>query len=366
MHIRLIFFKITKGPQLRGPFVFILELTSHIIDDLKIIVCINKEDLDMYIAIEMKKLLEEKATVDAKAMANVPLKVFCKPEDPMNVADHMWLNELKAIEYKDAMRSGNEVLDAGMTAGTLLGENSDGVYVTDLETLLLSGNASNGKVTVTFANSLKDAFEAYKKAEKVPVRRTRKPKAEVAPVTPDESMQKPFEKTETVSDEDIPAASTATTSDGANSFPMPEPQQDRSETGIETEETAQIANNNVEEPPFSFQDIPNEGNMKQETTFPLKDQHDRSHARRFDESGVPDGPEYDQFKKAAISCGISSANVPYALAAMQVSDTVEDLLHSLVMVFCDYKSEAYTVNDTLKRHFNELKPLADQVEPFEI
>ena len=319
----------------------------------------------MYIAIEMKKLLEEKATVDSKVMANVPLKVFCKPEDPMSVADHMWLNELKGIEYKDAMRSGNEVLDAGMTAGTLLGENSDGVYVTDLETLLLSGNASNGKVTVTFANSLKDAFEAYKKAEKVPVRRTRKPKAEVSPVTPDESMQKPFEKVETVSDEDIPVTPTVTASDG-NPFPMPEPQQESSKTTIETEKTEQTPNDNTEENPFSGPEVAMEENVTKETTYPLKDQHDRSHARRFDESGVPDGPEYEQFKKAAISCGVSAANVPYALTAMQVSDTVEDLLHSLVVVFSNYKSEAYTVNDTLKRHFSELKPLADQVEPFEI
>lgn len=301
----------------------------------------------MYIAIEMKKLLEEKATVDAKTMANVPLRVFCKSEDSMCVADHMWLNELKAIEYKDAMRSGNEVLDAGMTAGTLLGENSDGVYVTNLETLLLSGNATNGKITVSFVGSLKDAMDIYKKSEKSLVRRPRKSKTETTLLT---SVQKPVDKTEELLEDNVITDA---------SFPMPEPQQESEESNDVVATVPVVDDNN----PFSET---NTSEVTPETQFPLKDQHDRSMVRNFDESGFPEGPEYEQFKKSAISHGVSSANVAFALTALQMSDTVEDLLHSLVVVYGECKTEAYVVYDGLKNYFSELKLLADQVIPFEI
>ena len=325
----------------------------------------------MYIAIELGKLLNEKATADTKAMENVALKVFCKPEDPMSVADHMWLNELKGIEYKDAMRSGNEVLDAGMTAGTLLGEPTDGIYVTDLETLLMSGTASNGKCTVSFANGLKDAMEMYKKSEKAPVKRTRRTKAEMAATRQEDANEA---TTETAPMQNNVVEEPTVTETASVPFPMPAPQ-NVDDTPVE-ENTTAVENTTTVDGTMAT-DTENTADTPAEveqphvqetpaTPFPLKNQHDRFNALKFEQNEMPEGPEFDQFKKLAIQHGVSNANVTYALTALQISDGADDLLHSLVSVYGNYKTEAYTVFNQIKGAFAELKTAADQVVPFDI
>ena len=98
----------------------------------------------MYIALALEKLLKEKD--EAKKLAGAPLKALCQMEDSLSVADHIWLSGagLK-LEYVSFVKTGNPILDNGLIAGSLSALATDGILITDDETLLNTGRVENGK-----------------------------------------------------------------------------------------------------------------------------------------------------------------------------------------------------------------------------
>lgn len=119
----------------------------------------------MYIAIALKKLLEDKEV--SKKLAGIPVKAICQMNDTISVADHIWLEDANLkMEYMNFKKTGNPVLDNGMIAGALSAISTDGVLVTDDETLLRTEKIEYAKGSLVFAESLKDSIDAYKASEK--------------------------------------------------------------------------------------------------------------------------------------------------------------------------------------------------------
>lgn len=331
----------------------------------------------MFIAIELEKLLKEK---EDKKMDGVAVKAICQETDTMTVQDHIWLNSAAMkLEFMDAIRTGNTDLDAGMTAGILLGQNTDGILVTDSQILIGSESANNDKCSIQFVPGLKEALALYRKKMGEKPEKKRKPRkaAEELPAarpsTDPDVVLPGTPETEEEHTVDLPVEekveTTANEAPTAAEFPMPSPEETPA-APVESTEIPPAPTESVEdEQPWVPDDFAATAVIPPTTPAPqfsLKDQKHRENALKFDEGQVPEGPEFEQWKKLAISNGIANAYVLYGLTAFQISDTADDLMHSLVKVFGGFQTEARTIYDQTKEHFAELKNAADQVAAFDV
>lgn len=333
----------------------------------------------MYIALALEKLLNEKD--EAKKLAGVPLKALCQMEDSLSVADHIWLSGagLK-LEYVNFVKTGNPILDNGLIAGSLSALTVDGVLVTDDETLLNTGRVENGKYSLLFAGSIKDALEAYKKSGKkqTSVRKSRKEKEVVKPAT---TMEPEVQTAATT--EAVPEQKTV----------VPEPEQSQGETGntdgafmnapeeevvhgagmepdnamqeVVTKEVATDAADNTDtDGTGDFGQTQNEAETSAQIVY---DQTDRTNARVYPdefEGGGIEGEAYEAFKKMATEYGAKHAMVPYILTVFQITDSADTFYYRLNEVISN-SNEANDIFLSLGEHYDELKELADKVEPID-
>lgn len=331
----------------------------------------------MYIALALEKLLNEKD--EAKKLAGVPLKVLCQMEDSLSVANHIWLSGagLK-LEYVNFVKTGNPILDNGLIAGSLSALTVDGVLVTDDETLLNTGRVENGKYSLLFAGNIKDALETYKKSGKkqTSVRKSRKEKEVVKPAATTEPEVKATVTTATTPEQKtiVPEQKLDETGNSDASFMNAPEEEVVHGTGMEPDNAMQeVVTKEVVTDTADNTDTDGAGDFDQtqdtvETTAQIVyDQTDRVNARVYPdefEGGGIEGEAYEAFKKMATEYGAKHAMVPYILTVFQITDSADTFYYRLNEVISN-SNEANDIFLSLGEHYDELKELADKVEPID-
>lgn len=330
----------------------------------------------MYIALALEKLLKEKD--EAKKLAGAPLKALCQMEDSLSVADHIWLSGagLK-LEYVSFVKTGNPILDNGLIAGSLSALATDGILITDDETLLNTGRVENGKYSLLFAGSIKDALEAYKKSGKkqASVRKSRKEKETVKPATVTEPETRNTEATVTMEQKTVaPEQRTDETNHPDDAF-MNAPEEevvhgtdmepDNAMQEVATKEVLTDSTDNTDADEST--DFGQTQDAAETTAQIVYDQTDRVNARvypdDFDGGGI-EGEAYEAFKKLATEYGAKHAMVPYILTVFQITDSADTFYYRLNEVISN-SNEANDIFLSLGEHYDELKELADKVEPID-
>ena len=83
----------------------------------------------------------------------------------------------------------------------------------------------------------------------------------------------------------------------------------------------------------------------------------------FDGGGI-EGEAYEAFKKLATEYGAKHAMVPYILTVFQITDSADTFYYRLNEVISN-SNEANDIFLSLGEHYDELKELADKVEPID-
>lgn len=310
----------------------------------------------MYIAMTLAKLLGEKDGV--QKLTGIPVKALYKAGDTMEVANHLWLSAVKLkLEYVETVSTGNDAFDEGMTVGDLLRLPSDGVLVTESDSLLGTGSITRGKYTLTFAKSVKEALDICKKMDKKSVSKRRntksakeKSEADCTDAADDRIVNRipeNFQDMPTNDEEDISVENSNPFEDLAFSMNPPDPE-NTDMTEEKQSETQQ---------PKSEETVEAAENMALENL-------NRCDVKKFPEEIV--SPEYGKFKEMLNSLGVAIANAPYILTAFQISDsTPAGFRKSLSYVYDGLEDDVNMIADALTEDLATLKQIADEIEPYE-
>ena len=360
----------------------------------------------MYVALKLETILENKE--ETKKLTGMPIKVICQMTDSMTVEDHIWLEKagLK-MEYTVFKKTGNPILDNGMIAGSLSALGTDGILITEDETLLRTERIEFGKSSLLFVGTLMDAIEAYRSAAKKQTTRKRRTVQPVAPIKEEEEKTTILNESETakaaLEEEKESIENEAKRAEAPTPFiNVPEeeaektandltgePSRDMTESSDQKEEEAEhaldekdgIAPAVMEEANDESQGEGTENTETEEkaeedceaTTGVVNngeqayDQSDRANAKRYPDdfaNGDIQSPAYDKFKKLATSYGAKWALCPYVLTVFQLSDSDSTFFYRLNEVITD-SNEANDLYLSLAEHYDELKKLADAVEPID-
>lgn len=306
----------------------------------------------MYIALTMRKLLEEKG--EFKKLAGIPLCIIYNQDDTMSVQDHILLNETKLKEeYMKAMTIGEPSLDIGMMIGDLSWKKADGILILNEEEakLLQKTEIQRDRYTLYVVTSLKEALEIYKKNSKKSTgkRTTRKTgklqeepevlKQDTPDANDEESMNQmtgmnSLEVNEMTTEED----NFEELKDVAAEIPEYEPAEELDESGFE---------NNIRE---SFVDTQENG---------------MAYAQESQESDVSfqtdfDHPQYAEFESELQNIGVNIEKSPFILKALQLSTNVSDFYEYLEKTIEDI-DDVLILYDQIQEYYDHFKDLADQI-----
>lgn len=346
-----------------------------------------------FIAAKLATVLSEKVIPENKV--SVPFIILSKDTDPMTLGDHKWLAEAKLnASFADEVRTGNAEFDAGITIGQLFNHNRNGVFVTDIEKLIQQGTMTDGTNTIAFAPTVEDALKLYEgktgvpnvdltKATVKPVKkRTRRTKAEMeaaraveevkvidtsslAMNTPEENVEEPEEVTETEVEEVTETTPAAEVTEVTETVTEPvEEKVEESENVVEDviTDTAAPAE---EDPVKDIFDSVNEDILAGFTETATTGTEEKPEKMVFPE--VPTGdPNYEKLKRNLIQSGVTNADIPYVLTALQISEG-KDNLRAALMKTIGIEDEVDSILTKMQadRYYKGYKDLAMEIVPYE-
>lgn len=351
----------------------------------------------MYIAIALKKLLEDRDSQIFMKTGDVHFRAICQMDDQITVKDHIWLASFGTkIDCMDFKRTGNPVLDAGRLSGTLLGLPANGVLVTDDPTLLATGKFEQGKFSLSFAKDIRSALSMLGAKKKATTKRaTRKTADDDAPSDKKDDTRTEKDSAATTQEADKQELVNETPQadvpkkDLFDAIPKPVDPADEvdpvlgEETAAEIENKGSLDTSSVLHAEELIEDLSEEKIMSEDvisetiesesavssTVANFKqasyDQNDRANAKVYPDdfpTGHIDFPGYEAFRNELLKNEVKQAMAPYVLTAFQTSKNSDELFERLMDVVAD-SNELSDIYVSTARNFEQLKALADAVAP---
>lgn len=350
-----------------------------------------------FIAAKLATVLSEKIVPERPV--TVPFIILSKDTDSMTLGDYKWLNKSGINKsFADEVRTGDAGMDAGIAVGQLFNHDRNGILVTDVEKLIKQGTMTDGTNTIAFAPTIAAALALFESKtdisapEKVSVKpakkRTRRTKAEMEAAktitddvkvidTSSLTMNVPIEvETPAVSE----AAEAADATEATEETPIEDVVEETSETIDATESTVPVTEEATEEvgeekaddttettedPVQNIFNAVNEDILSGFAEVAATGTEEKPEKMVFPD--VPAGdPNYEKLKRNLIQSGVTNADIPYILTALQISEGKDNLRSSLMKTIgIEDEVDSILTKMQADRYYKGYKDLAMEIVPYE-
>lgn len=353
-----------------------------------------------FIAAKLATVLSEK--IVPKRSVTVPFIILSKDTDPMTLGDYKWLNESGINKsFADEVRTGDAGMDAGIAVGQLFNHDRNGILVTDVEKLIKQGTMTDGTNTIAFAPTIAAALALFESKtdisipEKVTVKsakkRTRRTKAEMEAAktmvedvkvidTSSLAMNAPVETDVVTVPETTDAAEPVNTTETTEETPTEDVVEETSEPIDATESTVPVTEEATEEvvaettddttdttedPVQDIFNAVNEDILSGFTEVATTGTEEKPEKMVFPD--VPAGdPNYEKLKRNLIQSGVTNADIPYILTALQISEGKDNLRASLMKTIgIEDEVDSILTKMQADRYYKGYKDLAMEIVPYE-
>lgn len=310
----------------------------------------------MYIALTMRKLLEEKG--EFKKLAGIPLCIIYNQDDTMSVQDHILLNETKLKEeYMKAMTIGEPSLDIGMMIGDLSWTKADGILILNEEEakLLQKTEIQRDRYTLYVVTSLKEALEIYKKNSKKSTGKRTTRKTEKSQEESVVLNQNTKQDTPDTNDEESINLMAGMNPPEANTMT---PEEDNFEA---------LEDASAEIPEYESTEEPNESGFVNniQESFMDAQENGMEYAQENQENGTLfqtdfNSSQYAEFENELQNIGVNIEKASFILKALQLSTNVSDFYEYLEKTIEDI-DDVLILYDQIQEYYDHFKDLADQI-----
>lgn len=352
-----------------------------------------------FIAAKLTTVLSEK--VIPEKPVTVPFIILSKDTDPMTLGDYKWLNDSGLNKsFADEVRTGDAGMDAGIAVGQLFNHDRNGILVTDVEKLIKQGTMTDGTNTIAFAPTVAAALALFESKsdisvpEKVSVKsvkkRTRRTKAEMEAATKaavDEvkvidtsslAMNTPAETEVPTVPEATEAVEPANTAEVTEETPTEEVVEETTDNvEISAPATEEVSEESVEEktavdeaeptedPVQDIFNAVNEDILSGFAEVAATGTEEKPEKMVFPD--VPTGdPNYEKLKRNLIQSGVTNADIPYILTALQISEGKDNLRASLMKTIgIEDEVDSILTKMQADRYYKGYKDLAMEIVPYE-